>query len=46
MKTDTLKNENCNNQENDFVDAVKGTLVSAGIFLVIFVLATVVDLIQ
>ncbi|MBA4602519.1 YqzM family protein [Thermoactinomyces mirandus] len=46
MKADTLKNEKYNNQENDFIDVVKGTLVSGSIFLVIFVVATVIDFMQ
>ncbi len=40
MQTDTLKKDEYNNQENDFTDAVKGTIISAAIFFVIFVVAT------
>lgn len=43
MRADTLKNEKYNNQENDFIDAVKGTLISGSIFFVIFVIAIVID---
>lgn len=42
----TSGNETPRNQENEFIDAMKGALGAAGVFLLIFIIATAIDFLQ
>jgi hypothetical protein len=42
----TSGKETPRNQENDFIDAVKGALGAAGVFLLIFIILTAIDVMR